>query len=366
MSIELISAEEISNMLNSWYLQMRDRNLEKAHRMKAEIDEKMEKMEENQNVLLYYSLLEFRYSLFMKQENAETALSQIELERAETDHVLDYYYHYFKGIYCYQKKRYEEAIKSYLIAERKVTFIPDPIETAEFHYKLASVYSKHLNIINSIHHALKALEIYQKDEHYRVRVADCKNLLGTNNILLKDYERAEVYLNEALQESQAVDCAQTETVSLQNLGWMYSEQNMSNEAIRCLEKSLPWMVENKELSYQTKTMYLIAKECFKVNETVNALEWLEKAEKLCGLTGDQEYLSKLNVLRAKYTLGQAQYISELEAELSILKSCRFWGIIEGFAGELANYYEKEDNLVKALAYNKLVIAAKNKINLKED
>ncbi|WP_257351760.1 hypothetical protein [Pseudalkalibacillus decolorationis] len=367
MSIEVISAEEISNLLNSWYLQMRDRNLEKAHQMKVEIDEKMMKMEENQNVLLYYSLLELRHNLLMKQaENAETVFSSIEREKAETDHVLEYYYHYFKGIYCYERKHYEEAIKSYMIAEQKLTFIPDPIETAEFHYKIASVYSHHLNVITSIQHVLKALEIYQTDENYRVRVADCKNLLGSNNILLKDYERAEVYLQEALKESQAVNCRETETISWQNLGWMYSERDMSNEAIHCLEECLPWMIEHKQLYYQMKTMYLIAKENFKLNELSKALEWTEKAEGISNRISDQEYVSKLHLLRAKYTLGHDQYMSELEGEIPILKKCRFFGTLEGFAEELANYYEKEDNLEKALTYYKLVITAKNRLNLKED
>ncbi|WP_257348768.1 tetratricopeptide repeat protein [Pseudalkalibacillus decolorationis] len=366
MSIDVICANDMSNLLNSWYVSMRDRNLEKSHALKEEIEEKIERKEENENLLLYYSLLDFRHSLLTQPfTKADDLLIQIDIEQNGTDDMLDYYYHFFKGIYFYQQKHYEDAIKHYHFAERKLSHIPDPIETAEFHYQLASVYSQYMNVLTSIHHTLKALEIFRKDSNYQVRSADSKNLLGSNHILLGNFERAEVYLHEAIKEAQRSECQETEAISLQNLGWMYTKQDMPLKAIRYLERGLKWMVKNKEYDYQAKTMYLLAKEYFHLNEEQEAMNWIDKCYDICQLGNNLEYLGKLTILKAKHTLDRKNYMIVLKNEISSFFDKKNWENVEEFSQVLANHYEKERNIVEAMNYYKLVIIAKNKLKLEE-
>ena len=53
--------EQITKMLNDWYIEIRARHIGKAHKLKLEIDQKIHNIEEDQNLLLYYSLLDFRH-----------------------------------------------------------------------------------------------------------------------------------------------------------------------------------------------------------------------------------------------------------------------------------------------------------------
>ncbi len=360
----MVSSSEMTNLLNSWYAMIRDRNVEKALKLKEEIDEKINHMEENQNLLLYYSLLTFRYNLIHSKniEDADLLMLEINQGKNEMDDMLEYYYQLFKGIYMYKQKKYEDALTHFHYAEKKLISIPDPIETAEFHYKLASVYSQHLDILNSIQHTFKAIEIFQTDEHYHLRTADCKNLLGTNHILLGNYDRAEYYLNKAIKYAQLVKCLETESVSLQNLGWMYSRKGESSKAIEYLEKSLTWMVENDEYHYQVKTMYIMAKEYFRLQQDENAMYWVNRCYDICGHTQDSEYLGKLNILKAKHTLNLQDYMCVLREEISSYLDKKYWGNLEEFSHELAKYYEQERNIKEAMKYYKLVIHAKNKLS----
>ncbi|MGP4081481.1 response regulator aspartate phosphatase [Pseudalkalibacillus sp. R45] len=360
----MVSSNEMTDLLNSWYVEIRDRNVEKATSLKEEIDEKINNMEENQNLLLYYSLLTFRYQMTRSDdlEELDAMVSQFDQDKNEMDDMIDYYYHFFKGIHQYKQKRYEEALSSFHFAEKNLNSIPDPIETAEFHYKLASVYSQHMKILQSIQHTYKALEIFQQNEHYRLRTADCKNLLGTNHILLGNYEQANYHLNKALEYAQHVQCRETESISLQNLGWMYSRMGNPNEAIEYLTKSLEWMEEEKQYHYQIKTMYIMAKQYFNLDEISDALYWVDRCTDICRHNQDSEYLSKLKILKSKHTMELSDYMNVLKDEISFFLDKKYWGNLEEFSHDLAKYYEKERNIRDAMKYYKLVIHAKNKLS----
>ncbi len=46
---------EITKLLNDWYLEIRSRRIGNAHQLKEIIDSKIHSIEEDQNLLLYYS-----------------------------------------------------------------------------------------------------------------------------------------------------------------------------------------------------------------------------------------------------------------------------------------------------------------------
>ncbi len=353
----------MSDLLNGWYILIRDGDVERAARLKDEVDHKINRMEENQNLLLYYSLLTFRYNLMNVQayQDVNSLLQQIDQDKGTTDDMLEYYYQFFKGIYLYKQKKYDEAITHYHLAEKKLSSIPDPIESAEFHYKLASVYSQHMNILNSIQHAFKAIEIFMKDHHYLLRTADCNNLLGANHILLGNFKRAEDYLRTAIQYAQQGECRETEAISLHNLGWMYSKMGDSRQAITHLEESLSWMVEQEQYTNQVKTMYIMAKEYFSMKEDLQAMYWVDRCYEMCERNQDLEYTGKLNILKAKHTLNLASYMTVLKNEISLFYDRKYWSNVEDYCHELANYYEEQKNIEEAMNYYKLVIYAKNKL-----
>ena len=63
MSVQVVSKEEITKLLHDWYQEMRVQHVLKAGQLKKDIDSKIDKIEENQDILIYYSLLDFRTCL---------------------------------------------------------------------------------------------------------------------------------------------------------------------------------------------------------------------------------------------------------------------------------------------------------------
>lgn len=61
MNVSVKGNEQITRLLNEWYFEIRARHVTNAQRLKAEIDTMIHSIEEDQNLLLYYSLLDFRH-----------------------------------------------------------------------------------------------------------------------------------------------------------------------------------------------------------------------------------------------------------------------------------------------------------------
>lgn len=71
---------------------------------------------------------------------------------------------------------------------------------------------------------------------YESNVGFCENLLGLACINLKEWSLAEEHFAAAMDKSQKVGEEKFIIMVLQNLGWMYSKQNLSSLAIRYLSE----------------------------------------------------------------------------------------------------------------------------------
>lgn len=128
-------------MLNQWYVMIKRHEVAQAVSIKYDIEHRLPNMEENQDLLLYFNLLDYRHKLLTEEFAASTKLFEdIQEQKADmqsTDDMIEYYYFFFAGMYEFHKKDYTNAINYYKLAEEKLRTIPDQIEIAEFHYKLA-------------------------------------------------------------------------------------------------------------------------------------------------------------------------------------------------------------------------------------
>ena len=69
----------------------------RMHINKKEIESSIENIEEDQNLLLYYSLLDFGYKYLIDNLSvAKNSFDQIESFNKPTDDFLSYYYHFIK------------------------------------------------------------------------------------------------------------------------------------------------------------------------------------------------------------------------------------------------------------------------------
>ncbi|EEK85515.1 hypothetical protein bcere0010_8450 [Bacillus cereus ATCC 4342] len=58
MNIQTTVNNKVTDLLNAWYIEIRNRNVANAYKLKEEIESAINNIEEDQNLLLYYSLLD--------------------------------------------------------------------------------------------------------------------------------------------------------------------------------------------------------------------------------------------------------------------------------------------------------------------
>lgn len=92
--------EQITKMLNDWYIEIRARHIGKAHKLKVEIDQKYTILKRTKTCFLYYSLLDFRHQYMVDSLSiGKDSFDKVESLEVPADQFLSYYYHFFKAIH---------------------------------------------------------------------------------------------------------------------------------------------------------------------------------------------------------------------------------------------------------------------------
>lgn len=104
MNVQLQGNEQLTELLNEWYLQIRSRHREDSKRLKKEIKKQINNLKENQNLLFYYSLLDFRYNYLINNLSIlQKSFDKIEAFETLPEDFLAYYYYFFKAIHSYSR-----------------------------------------------------------------------------------------------------------------------------------------------------------------------------------------------------------------------------------------------------------------------
>lgn len=350
---EVITSEQIMKLLNTWYIHIREENDEIIHNIKREVDEKINRMEENQTLLVYYSLLEFRYKLLNENTIGSEAFPE-KVEPEKLDDFLAYYYYFFKGMYEYSLKNYYQAISAYAFAEQKLETIPDEIEKAEFHFKVAWAFSFIPEIHISLQHVQKAKAIFDKYPNYKHRQADCENLLGICKILGKDFESAEIHLISALHLAESLKNNDRLLYRItKDLGYLYAAQNLSEKAIPYLESAY-----HKQKLHGYKAVFLLAREYFKIGNKQKATEFIEKGIRMCTEIGEQDYIHHLNIINSIYNTHNKKVILD---GIAYFRQKKSWAFAEEYAKEYAGYLYQHGKFREACEYYQLALEANNKL-----
>lgn len=119
MNVQTTVNNKVTELLNAWYIEIRNRNVANAYKFKKEIESSINNIEEDQNLLLYYSLLDFGYKYLIDNLSiAKNSFDQIESFDKPTDDFLSYYYNFYKAIYSNAVGNYNAAKEHYEIAEK--------------------------------------------------------------------------------------------------------------------------------------------------------------------------------------------------------------------------------------------------------
>ncbi|WP_257147055.1 hypothetical protein [Bacillus cereus] len=115
------------------YKSMRSQKLLQAKNLGLDVEKLLNEIKQDQTLLIYYSLLEFRYNFLIN--NTDGLLKPGEhIERSTID-VLNYYYYLFSAIHAMKIGQYSATKHFYHKAETLLSLIPDELERAEFNYQ---------------------------------------------------------------------------------------------------------------------------------------------------------------------------------------------------------------------------------------
>lgn len=85
--VQKIPSVDVASKMNEWYSMIRENKVTDAEFLKAEIQREIDEMEEDQTVLAYYSLIDLRHKIMLKDLKPNQAidikdsLKEIELKK---------------------------------------------------------------------------------------------------------------------------------------------------------------------------------------------------------------------------------------------------------------------------------------------
>ncbi|MCM3738134.1 tetratricopeptide repeat protein [Bacillus cytotoxicus] len=355
--------EKITQLLNEWYIEIRSRQINNAHRLKEQIDVQIKRLKEeekesmqDQNLLLYYCLLDFRYNYLIDNLGvSKDSFNTIESFDVPTDNFLSYYYHFFKAIHYDAIGNHILAKNHYYKAESLLQYIPDEVEKAEFYYKLGYSYYDNQQGLQAIKEVTKAKDMFSNHTGYEINIAFCDNMLGLACTYLREWELAEEHYTAAMDQFQKIGEEKFILMVRHNLGWMYATQNLSELAIRYLSE----VVEKSPNHY--KAIYVKAKEHYKLKEHRIAAELIERGLVISNELHQEEYQHRNIILK---TLNNNSPTKELEKV--VLAGIEYFEREELY-DNVQEYYEvlgvkcyEEDQHVIASKYFYLGMQAKRK------
>ena len=363
MNVQVIPKAEVTSLLNNWYQEIRLRNYTRIQELKGEIDNKIHHMEEDQTILLYYSLLDYRYKALIDDFSSNFLLTKdnfmaIESFDTPTNDLLNYYYCIFKASNETSVGNYQLAGKLYKQAENLLTEIPDEVEKAEFYYKFAQYcYYIHQPLL-VIQYASKSKEIFSKQFGYDFNIACCKNMIGVACINLKQIDQAESLITEAIDILKRRNKKSEELILLRfhhNIGMLYAEKNQPMEAIKYFSKI------SARIPNHFKSVFLEARERIKLKETEVAARLIERGLKICQELNNKQYKYHFNILQGLNENAPAKVL-----EKSILNAFTYFeqeGLhehVRNYAETLATRFYEEGNNSKASHYFYLAHQTKEK------
>ncbi|MGE6630484.1 tetratricopeptide repeat protein [Bacillus sp. NPDC077027] len=333
----VLSSVEVANMLNDWYVMMKKREIQDAVQLKEDILEALDRMEENQDVLLYYQLLEYRFKDFMEDTASLDHSLFVNEDALRTDHMLSYYYYFFKGMYEMRRGNHNIAFDHFKLAEDQLDHVHDDIEKAEFHYKTGCLYYNIRSTLLSIHHLNIASSIYDADPCYVKKSISCQMMLALNYADQGQYVEAEQLFQQVIQSLENMEDPDLLGHAYCNAAFIKSLRSEYSEAVPLLEKAL--LIEKFEISSPggyLLAMYAYTKALFKLKKPGLFHYYVQLSLKKAENLKQRNISLKLSILEA-LMLEKPNMIEQINTYCDQLEAMNFLVDLEAISADVAEY-----------------------------
>lgn len=359
-----IPSENVAIKINDWYSMIRRNQVTDAEFIKAEIQQELEEMEENQTVLLYYSLIDFRHNLMLRDLKPNDAidisdsLSSIEtkkedMQNTQVDEMIHYYYWFFKGMYECKQHNFNTAITCYKIAEKKLASVDSEEEKAEFYYKLSEIYYHLRQNYISMNYATMALDTFKAHETLIEKEIYCYFVIAGNQVDTMKYKDALMTLQSALLEAKKTDNNRLLASAYFNLGNCYFYLKQFSESYEHILESLT-IFKKENSSYIPKALFQLMYVCLKQENHPEALSLYEQGIEQARAINDKSHEAQLNILKKIYLEHGSP-----EEEFKYLEDKGLYADIEELALDAAEYYNEIGKLEESIQFYRKAIQAKN-------
>ncbi|MDQ0177163.1 response regulator aspartate phosphatase [Bacillus chungangensis] len=348
MTVSVVSKEEITKLLNDWYSEIRSHHVAKAKELKIEIDQKIHRIEEDQDILIYYSLLDFRFQMLTGNFQHDLSLNENLSISEQTETFLQYYYHLFKFIYYTEISHYSKAKKHCEYAGRLLEDIPDKAEKAEFNHRATLFYYYIGDYSRSISHAIEAKRFFAEKSGYEIKLAASLNVIGMSYIELLQFELAEKHLISSLNMLKEKQEKSLIKKVKYNLGLLYSQKGLSELAIKYLSDC------KQEIEY--KRFFLLAREHYKLENKKEAQAYIEKGLVDCNL----EYKHHFTILKTMIDQSSIEQLEHvIDKAIQYFKKVNLWIYVEDYAEDLAIRLFDQNHHKKSNEYFRVSCEARN-------
>ncbi|MFT8928776.1 MAG: hypothetical protein ABF969_05510 [Sporolactobacillus sp.] len=350
----VIPSVEIAHKLNLWYLSILNYEEDQARAMQTEIQSLLGRMEEDQNVLLYYSLLDFRFRInYDAKENLQHYHQQLE-DAAESSDTLslpiNYYYCLFSGDYEFRKGNLLRALSYYRHAINRVRELDDEIELAQCYYHLSEVYAKLSYSVISVIYAQTALRIFDKYPEFVVFSVHCRNIYGTNLVNDRCYDYAGKLFSESHALSKKISNNRLSAIAAFNMGIVHMHLNDYKTAEACFHDSLVEFV--KESDRYIPRAYCSYYECLAEQGKFQRAKYIyNKGICIAFERNDLEYLTKLSMLHLIYE--EPLDIGKVEKCISELLHLHLNNEVMDFTLRIAEKFKNSNDKDSAIKYYEL-------------
>lgn len=363
--MEKVLSSHVGVKINEWYKMIRQFSVPDAEILKAEVEREIERMEEDQDLLIYYQLMCFRHQLMLdyikpsekRSPSVSDLVDKIENSNHQLSGMLQYYNAFFRGMYEFSKKEYIQAIQYYKIAERQLALVVDDIEQAEFHFKVAEAYYIMKQTHVSMHHIIKALDIYKQHEQYKVRQIQSLIVIAGNYDDFKRYDKSLEHLNTAFSIAEELADNMLIAKILLNIANTYDRQQKYTEAIIRYREVLD-IITPRSIDIKPITLFSLSWSLYKSSQHDEAAPLVEDGLKCSLERNDSLCLMLFKALKAIYINANEKAIQEV---LDYFEEKQLYVYVEAFAQSIGLSSEKKGDFEKAAEYYRKALKAQNDI-----
>ncbi|MEB2269158.1 tetratricopeptide repeat protein [Bacillus safensis] len=368
--MEKVLSSHVGLKINEWYYHIQRFNVPDAEAYKEEIKSMLDHMEENQDLLLYFSLMEFRHKLMLdylnplengkERANFKELAMKIKRDQEKLTGLLEYYFNFFYGMYEFENYEYLNAITFYKRAEKKLSLVSDDIERAEFNYKMAEIYYHMKQTHMSMHHIAQAIECYREKDTYTVREIQCSFVIGLNYIDMGCPEKAIPHFQHALEKAADNSTKRLKGSALYNLGLSYFHHNDLSRAIKYFNESIHSF---KEQGYEhfnkiLDPLVMLTKSYFKNDQSDLGLYALNYGFELAEKLKDDIFINTFIMLKSLYIDNNVNRITE---SMAYLESKSFFANLEDLAKDAAKHYNKAGDIERSNEFYEKILYFQHQI-----